>query len=165
MRRPEQCGHVRPYHGAVNSVTRYLRAGLALATLSVLGWLGGCSDNPVEPTCCDPPLGLIVSDPVSAAGVAAGAAAAPSLTSSVGNEGVYVSLPPSTIPTGNTAAIRRAGDAGSTFTTVRDGGFDPIPVNALAGDSIDVLVWDAANSIVLQTRLAVAAARPPIVVR
>jgi hypothetical protein len=46
MRRDKQSGLWRPYHGAMTYVTSSLRAGIAVVIVSVLGWLGGCSDNP-----------------------------------------------------------------------------------------------------------------------
>ncbi|HMG18202.1 MAG TPA: Ig-like domain-containing protein [Gemmatimonadales bacterium] len=150
----------------MSNVTRFVRAGITVAIMSVLGWLGGCSDSPSGPCPdCPPEGGLMVSDTVSALSVASAAGASPTLTSSTGDEVAYVSLPPGTVPAGNIAIIRRVGDAGSIFTTLRDGGFDPVPVDAGAGDSIDVIVRNAAGGTVLQTRLTVAATRPPIVVR
>lgn len=164
MKRSEQTAHARPYHGAVSYLTPHPRAGLAFAALVALGWLGGCSDlgpGDLPP----PPQELIVSDPGPAAGSAPGGGAATAPASSADDEVAYVSLAPSTVATGDTATIRRVGDAGSFVTTMRDGGFDPVPVGAQPGDSIDITVKDAAGGTVLQARLAVAAARPPIVVR
>jgi len=163
MTRIEQPGNFRPYHGAVNHATRWVRAGTALAIITVLGWVGGCSDNsagPVDP----PPHGVIVSDPVLAVGAAASAAPVSALASA-GDQVAYVSLAPGTVPTGTSATIRRVGGAGEIVTTLLNGGFDPVPVDAGAGDAIDIIVRDAAGSAVLEARLAVAAARPPIVVR
>lgn len=165
MKRPEQRGHARPYHGAVSNVTRLVRAGIVLAIIAVLGWLAGCSDSPSGPVDTPPPEGLIVSDLVSTPGIApaVGMLAAPAR--SAGEEVAYVSLPPGTVPAGNWATMRRVGDDGSIVTAVLSGGFDPVAVTAQAGDSIDVIVRDAAGTTVLQARLAVAARRPPVVVR
>ena len=145
-------------------VGRWVRTGIALGIVSALGWLGGCSDSP-GPDCCDPQLqGLVISDPAPAASVAQGSPLASALTTSAGDDVAYVSLPPGTVPAGDTAIIRRVGDSSLT-TAVFGGGFDPVPVVAQAGDSIDVIVRDAAGGTVLQLRLAVAAARPPVVIR
>jgi len=129
---------------------------IALALLVALGWLGGCSDlGPGDPP---PPLqGLIVSDPIQTASLAADARMASPPAETAGNELVYVSLPPGAVPTGRTAAIRRVGDAGSIVTTVRNGGFDPLQIAAQHGDSVDILVRDAGSGIVFQVRAAVAA--------
>jgi hypothetical protein len=61
--------------------------------------------------------------------------------------------------------VQRVGDPTSLTTAVTDGGFDPVPVIAQAGDSIEVVVRDAGGAVVLQQRVLVAAARPPIIVR
>ena len=45
------------------------------------------------------------------------------------------------------------------------GGFDPVPIVAQAGDSIDVVVTDASGATVYHTGAAVAAARRPVIVR
>jgi len=57
------------------------------------------------------------------------------------------------------------GDAAPSYTTVRDGGFDPVPVAAQTGDSVDVRVTDAGGATLFELRVAVLARRPPIVVR
>jgi Tol biopolymer transport system component len=161
----EQQGRARPYHGAMTNATGRVRTGTALAVLAVFGWLGGCSDNPVDPTGAPPPDSLIVSDEVPTS-VAAHAAPSGLALSSVAAEAVvYVSLPPNAAPAGRTATIRRVGDAASVITTVSGGGFDPVAVNAGAGDFIDVIIRNAAGAAVLQARLEVARRRPPVVVR
>jgi alpha-tubulin suppressor-like RCC1 family protein len=78
---------------------------------------------------------------------------------------VYVSLDPSTAPGGARAIVHRVGDAGSVTAAVVAGGFDPVPIVAQAGDSIDVVVTDAGGAVVYQVRAAVLAFRPPVIVR
>jgi len=143
---------------------RLVRGGIAVVLVSVLGWLGGCLDNPNGPVDRLPPRGLIVSDPVSSAGIGAVAFRA-TPTGNTGDDVAYVCLPPGTVPSGTTATIGRVGFAGSIAATMFDGGFDPIPVGAAPGDSIEIVVADAAGSTVFQAALAVAARRPPVVVR
>jgi alpha-tubulin suppressor-like RCC1 family protein len=139
---------------------------LVLALVQTLGWLAGCSDSPGGPACCDPlPEGLIVSDPVATSGVAAATGAALALSPSAEDSVVYVSLPPGTVPAGRLAVLRRVGDAATLSTPVLDGGFDPVPVEAHAGDSIEVLVRDAGGATVEVLGLVIAARRPPIIVR
>lgn len=166
MKRGEQSGAWRPYHGAVRSNgTGFLRTGIGLAVLAALGWLGGCSDDPGGPACCDSQSqGLIVSDPVSAVSPATAVAPASALAGA-GEDVAYVSLPPGTVPSGSTAIIRRVGDAGSIFAAVSNGGVDPVPVPAQTSDSIAVLVKDAGGATIAVLGLAVAARRPPIIVR
>jgi len=165
MRRSEQRGPGRPYHGAVSYTTRFVRAGTALAVISVLGWLGGCSDHPGGPVIERVADSLIVSDPVLPARFASGTGAASARESSAEDGVAYVSLRPGTAPSGKTATIRRVGGGAERFMAVFDGGFDPVPVGAGVGDSIDVIVRNAADGTVLEARLAVAARRPPVVVR
>jgi len=57
------------------------------------------------------------------------------------------------------------GGAASLVTTVSDGGFDPVPVQARTNDSIEVVVEDAGGATIAVIGLVVAARRPPIVVR
>ena len=151
---------------ASSSATRCVSAGIGLAILSVLGWLGGCSDNPCA-TCTapPPPESLIVSNAVQPVGLAQTATSGVARTGAEADPVAYVSLPPGAVPAGHTALIRRVGHAGSIITAVFTGGFDPVPVNAATGDSIDVIVRNATGGAVLQSRLAVAARRPPVVVR
>jgi len=144
---------------------KFLRAGIALAVVSVLGWLVACSDHPGGPIIEPRVDSLIVSDPVLAAGVASGTAAASARASSGGDPVAYVSLPPGAVPTGSRVSIRRVGNPAFVTTAVLDGGFDPVAVAATAGDAIEVRVTDAGGGTVLVQVVAVRAARPPIVVR
>jgi uncharacterized protein YjdB len=69
------------------------------------------------------------------------------------------------VPSGNQATVQRVGAATSLVTPLVDGGFDPVPVAARAGDSLDVVVTDALNHVVKRLGFTVEAARAPIVVR
>src|SRR5207253_5550653 len=106
-----------------------------------------CSDTPVGPCCPPPPpAGLFVSDPVPAPSLVAktGPARASSRSESDSSATVvYVSLSPGTVPGGSVAFVYRVGDTDSHITAVLDGGFDPVPVVANAGDSVEVRVADA----------------------
>jgi len=170
MMRPEQRGRTRPYHGAVIYKTKYVRAGIVVTMISVLGWLGGCSDAPTSapppPAPPPPPPTLaIVSDPAPAVVFASGTAEASVQHGSAGNEVAYVSLTPGTVLAGANATIRRVGGVASLVTTVSDGGFDPVPVQAQTNDSIEVVVTDAGGAPIADLRLVVAVRRPPVVVR
>ncbi|HET9709428.1 MAG TPA: Ig-like domain-containing protein, partial [Gemmatimonadales bacterium] len=107
--------------------------------------------------------GLIVSNPISIARLVQSARA----TSAEGalGEAVYVSLSPGTVPNGNQAILRRVGAASSVATMVSGGGFDPVPVTAQAGDSLDVTVVSSGGDTLYQQRVLVLASRPPVVVR
>jgi TolB protein len=142
---------------------------IALATTAALGWFAACSDNPADPcnatSCAPPPQGVIVSNPVPTAALGASTGAVIGLAPGAASEEVYVSLAPGTAPTGTRAIVRRVGDTASVAAAVAAGGFDPVPIVALAGDSIEVVVTDAAGAVVYHDRAAVAAARPPVIVR
>lgn len=140
---------------------------IALTVVTVLALVGGCSDSSPGPdttSLTTQASGLIISNPLPAAVFAPPAQASAALAGSSGSDVVYVSLTPGTVPTGSLASVRRVGDAAS-LTTVTDGGFDPVPVPAQVGDSIDVVVTDAGGAVVLQQRVLVAATRPPVIVR
>ena len=144
MKLHEQRGTTRPYHSAMIYVSKGVRAGLVIAVISVLGWLGGCSDVPTfvppppqpppAPPASPPATIAIVSDTALAAGFASGPMEASAQQVSAADEVVYVSLTPGTAPTGATATIRRVGGAVSLVTTLSDGGFDPVPVQAQTND-------------------------------
>ncbi len=155
-------------------VSKGVRAGLIIAVTSVLGWLGGCSDVPTfvpppsappPPPASPPPTIAIVSDTAQAAGFASGPVEASVQQASAADEVVYVSLTPGTVPGGATATIRRVGGAASLVTTLSNGGFDPVPVQAQTNDSIEVAVRDAGGATIGVLRLSVTPRRPPIVVR
>src|SRR6266480_938540 len=149
-------------------VSKGVRAGLIIAVTSVLGWLGGCSDVPTfvpPPSAPPPPPIAIVSDTAQAAGFASGPVEASVQQASAADEVVYVSLTPGTVPGGATATIRRVGGAASLVTTLSNGGFDPVPVQAQTNDSIEVAVRDAGGATIGVLRLSVTPRRPPIVVR
>ena len=141
---------------------------ISISGVTALVWMTGCrADSPGPCASCppSPPSGLIVSDPVTVATAASPRSAGVASSSGGGSDVVYVSLTPGTTPTGTRASIRRVGDLTSVTTAVVDGGFDPVPVAAQAGDTVEVTVTDAADSAVLYERALVAAARPPVVIR
>jgi TolB protein len=107
----------------------------------------------------------MVSSPVSVAALDVDTRSSVPLASSAGTDVVYVSLAPGMVSTGSRANVRRVGDAASLTTAVTDGGFDPVPVPAQTGDSIDVVVTDAGGTAVFEQRVFVTAARPPVIVR
>lgn len=76
----------------------------------------------------------------------------------------YVSLPPGTIADGVTAAIANRRSGAVAMATLVNGGFDPVPIPAVVGDTMDVSVTrqiggSAWGLVVLSIR------RPPRVVR
>lgn len=76
---------------------------------------------------------------------------------------VYVSLLPGTVPDGSWARIGNRRTGTLTFTTLISGGFDPQPVDAIAGDTIDVTV-QRTSGVLLATWVIASNDSPPIVV-
>ncbi|HET9707276.1 MAG TPA: Ig-like domain-containing protein [Gemmatimonadales bacterium] len=132
-----------------------------------LAGLGACLDDSIvqQSTTLPPSSGLIISNPVPNAAPSAMARVGSARTGEGGGDVVYVSLIPGTAPTGTLATVQRVGDTVSLTTALVGGGFDPVPVTAQTGDSIEVSVRDAAGNVVFYSRAAVAAVRPPVVVR
>lgn len=145
---------------------RLLVTCIILALALGLSWLGGCSESvgPAD-TECDTGCGLAneltVSDPLVTAihgGTAVSASAR--ATASVTDWRVFVSLPPGTNPTGASALVRNRRTGDSVQTAVVAGGFDPISVAAIDGDTVEVFIDRR-----LQSQTIVSTARRPIVVR
>ncbi len=141
-----------------------MKLALALAGLIALGWMGACLDDPGGPEVPLPPPGFLVSDPVPAS-AAGGPQQGASFSLADEESVVYVSLLPGTEPQGVTATVRALTSDSTVTTTVHDGGFDPVPIPAQVGDTIEVIVRDGSGAVVLSARIAVARPRPPIVVR
>ncbi len=131
--------------------------------LGAMVWTA-CLDDPGGPETPQPPAGLVVSDPV-AAGAARVALGASFTVADEEGSVVYVSLVPGTEPRGVTATVRALTSDSTLTTAVRDGGFDPVPLVAQVGDTIEVIVRDASGDVVLPARIAVARVGRPIVVR
>jgi hypothetical protein len=129
-------------------------------------WIGGCqSDNGTEPVVPPPPPGPpIASDPVLVL-PARNLRTSLSPTATPDVDVAYIALPPGSAPDGRTATIRNLRTGDTVAVTVAEGGFDPTPISAVAGDSIQIMVRDAGGSVVLQPILLVVPKRPPVVVR
>ena len=80
------------------------------------------------------------------------------------SEFVYVSLAPGTAPGGQSATIRNKRLEGQISVTVVDGGFDPVPIAAVAEDTVIVAVTGADGAL-LSFRKVVPPRRRPTVVR
>jgi len=118
------------------------RLGLAGVALFVTGtWTGACQDGhgsmgPPPPPLADGPA--IVSDPIPGAALSIPAVGprAPSAASTV----AYVSLPPDSVPGGVSAVIVNRRTGSTATTSVINGGFDPVPVPAVAGDPLEITI-------------------------
>jgi alpha-tubulin suppressor-like RCC1 family protein/uncharacterized protein YjdB len=144
------------------AVTRRVRPAIALAMLSTWAWLG-CSEPPVGPVQTSSPL--VVSNARRSPAASAAHADSPAAGQIAGDDVVYASMTPGTAPAGVTATVRSLASGSLLTTAVQDGGFDPVPITAEVGDTVEVVVRDGSGAVVLQTRTAVTALRPPSLVR
>ena len=143
--------------------SRTARTRLALA--AILALVMGCgdaqapgSDNP--PRAAAVLASLIVSNPTASPGAAATSSGAS------GDAGiVYTSLPPGSVPDGERAVITTRRTGAQVTVAMIDGGFDPAPLEATAGDTLDIRIEPTENSAALRFIAVVPARRPPIVVR
>src|SRR5438093_938130 len=139
---------------------------IALLTLSAVSWLVACSESPCA-SCPPPPPppALIASDPIPTPSSTVSSSAGIARSASIVDNTVYVSLLPGTVPEGGSATVHVVGSVNTVITSIVDGGFDPVPIAARVGDSIEVVVTDAGSAVVQRLGLAVSARRPPVVVR
>jgi Tol biopolymer transport system component len=107
--------------------------------------------------------GLNVSAPVGNATIAAGRSAANS-SAALSAEVSYVSLVPGTVSDGTTATVSNLRTAERLTVTIVDGGFDPQPIPASSGDTLQVTVIRAGGPDATAF-LSVAARVPPRLVR
>ena len=143
------------------TIRRQVGLAAASAILAAGLWAGGCQNGFVEPP--PPPEGkAVISDPVvspSLTGPAPGARAALSEALVA-----YVSLPPDSVPGGTSAVVQNRRTGNTTATAVINGGFDPVPVLANAGDTLDLVVSVGEASVVTFS-YAVPPRLKPVVVR
>jgi Big-like domain-containing protein/WD40 repeat protein len=142
-----------------------MRRATACALLLGVAWVGGCQDEtavgPNGTGGSDGSAGPIVSDPKPAPSARV---ASRSVSGATGTDVVYVSLQPGTVPNGGLATIRNTRTGGSVSVAMSDGGFDPVRMDAQAGDTLAVQV-ELTGGGAQTLRLAVPATRPPVVVR
>src|SRR5207244_9178146 len=112
-----------------------------------------CKDRGItNPGTSAEPEGLIVSSPM--------------LLSPGHSERVaFVSLMPGTAPGGVRASIVNRANGVTQTVSLTDDGFDPVPITARAGDSIEVSVTNAVTVTVFHAVVAVRSVRRPVVVR
>lgn len=126
--------------------------------------LAGCHDAPTSTSDGPPAFVAVISNPVAAGPAVTAAAVA--LTADVMSTGAaaYVSLLPGTVPGGTTATITDLRTGTSLAAPVVDGGFDPVAIPAVAGDTLAISVTLATGGLSL-AKSVVPASRPPRVVR
>lgn len=109
-----------------------------------------------------PPLsGIIVSEPVRL-----GAASGQGLVIDAGqNEFAYVSLAPDTVLAGDIAVITNLARGTPLGVPITNGGFDPVQIQALPGDTLEIRILRASGQVLARTLTLVPARKPPVVVR
>ena len=78
---------------------------------------------------------------------------------------VYVSLPPGAVPSGSTATISDLRTGGSVDASVVDGGFDPVALTAIEGDTLVIVIRPTGGAGTTSFLSVVAAGTAPSVVR
>src|SRR5687767_272359 len=156
-----------------------MRSNLGSVALAVL--FGSCADAPAGPGSSanpDPPSRMFVSNAVSASSAAV--ASAPSISSGsvahgknasrtmaladVEGDVAYISLQPETNPAGVTAVISNQRLGASVSAPMLDGGLDPVPLPAAAGDSVSIEIQNASNVTIETLGTTVSIKRVPKIV-
>jgi len=135
---------------------------VALLALAAMPWIA-CREGARITGPTEPKTPLVVSEAQAIVPGALGAIAAErAVVGAATTDVAYVSLPPGTIDDAAAATVRNVSRSVQTTVTVIDGGFDPIPIAAEAGDTIEVDPQGGAGqpmSVVVPVR------RPPQLVR
>jgi len=150
-------------------VLRLSRPALAGAVVLLLA--GACGDDvqgPNDDANDDDPAAellstLIVSNPVTSDATAGAGLALSGFPFS--EETVFVSLPPGSVSNGETAVIQTRGAEAQATAAMVDGGFDPIPLAAGAGDTLDIRIELAGGGAPLAFYAVVPPSIPPVIVR
>ncbi len=149
----------------MRSVRRIAVAGMISAVACSTDTAGIDESTAREPV-------LILSDTVASVSVAASTAIAAHSTvvtsawaGTDAGQVAYISLPPGTAPSGVTATIRNRVTGIGLTVAIIDGGFDPVPIAAVAGDVLDIEVRLAGSAAPQMYSLAVPGKRRPKVVR
>ena len=148
---------------ATTSRRRRYSTGCA-ATLALLA--SASCETPVSPVTQSAVASAFIVSNARSGG--AGAHVVPSIAAAIaGGTIVYVSLPSGSIPNGvkATISVRSRPATADVTTTMLDGGFDPVPVEAVAGDMLDVTVKIAGESNAARYTLTVPALARPIIIR
>lgn len=147
--------------------------------LVCLAWLGSCSDggppcdDPTGPDCPSLDEGVILSDPApgDAASLAlqrapGGLAFSFAAQATPGETDVaYISLPSESYPGGALARVTSSSFEGTVTAPMIEGGLDPVPVTATAGDSVEIEILSSDLVTLARTGSKVPATRRPRVVR
>src|SRR3989449_4675463 len=143
---------------------RPMRVKIAVAgvAIAVVAGGGGCSDQGPKPPLPPPPDPLNVSNPVQSTALAPRGTAV-SAAAAVGTDLAYVSLDPGAYPGGQVAEVSDSRTGSHLYIAMADGGFDPVPVIARAGDALDFTIRLAAQSPLTFRRVVPLRANPGLV--
>jgi hypothetical protein len=154
-------------------------SALGLALLCAVVSCTGATDAPLDHSSqatggqlaqvVSPPLaaGLVVSEPLVLASHVESSAGLGVSTASTGGGGTvvsYVSVATGSVPDGVIATIENRRTTLTIATPVVDGGFDPVAIPALVGDTIDVTITRSSGGF-KYAFAAVATRKPPRIVR
>src|SRR5215208_4308563 len=144
------------------------RTARSIGALGLLASVAACTDSGTAPPALreSPQLSaVILSDPVGQPGTAAATALGVSRAAGAPGDVAYLSLPPRAVPGGARATIRRKGASLEITAALVDGGLDPTPVPAAAGDTVELVVTNASGAVLHRLFIGVPPSRPPVVVR
>lgn len=143
--------------------------GSAAAAAAALALPVACSEVTPPPPPPPPRPEAVVSEPLaSLAGSASPSLGAIRISAAISDGGaerlVYVSLPSGAFPSGTMAIIRNTSRGPRLTQPMVDGGFDPIPIAAGVGDTVEIAIHGI-TSVLATIRRPVPRARRPGVVR
>jgi TolB protein len=134
-----------------------------LRALWIAALLAGCRGDGTGTSDFSPRAEMIVSDPTLQPATAGLRSTAPPMV--LATEGsAYVSLPPGAVPDGNLATIRDRRNGATTTALMVAGGFDPVPILASPGDTLDIDI-DQFSGGQVHIVMPVPIKRPPVIVR
>src|SRR2546428_3533817 len=138
------------------------KIAVAWVAIAVVAGVGGCSDQGPKPPPPPPPDPLNVSNPVQSTALAPRGTAV-SAAAAVGTNLAYVSLDPGAYPGGQVAEVSDSRTGSHLYIAMADGGFDPVPVIAGAGDALDFTVHVAGQDPLTFRRVVPLRANPGLV--
>ncbi len=141
---------------------------LSTVTVATLALMASCVDSsgPSQQRRVNQLPSLIVSSPESQpAGASVSRSPSRGANAAVVVATAWVSLPPASVPGGQSATILNARSGDSITVALVDGGFDPVAVTASVGDTLFVDVTLSGGGAAVTGFQVVAAGRAPLVVR